>query len=88
MWEKFDDNCKEAEDARDLAVKEAEKERDQVVRSLPGRTVVHAPERIKAVAKARCERRIKAAQEGYEAACTRAEHELMRVLDKRQSVNQ
>ena len=81
LWETFDENCKAAEAARDLAVQEAKRERDQVVKADPG-WKVHSRHRINAAAAARCERKVKAAQEECDAACGRAERELMEALDR------
>jgi hypothetical protein len=82
LWEKFDDDCEKAEAARDLAVKEAERERDRVVKAPCWK--VHSRERIDGAAKARCERKVKAAEEECKAACERAEEELMKALNQRE----
>ena len=81
LWETFDENCKAAEAARDLAVQEAKRERDQVVKADPG-WKVHSRHRINAAAAARCEQKVRAAQEECDAACGRAEQELMKALDQ------
>ena len=82
LWETFDYSCKVAEAARDRAVREATAERDRVLNSLPG-WKVHAPERIRAAAEARYDRKLKAAQQDCEDACRQAEKELMEALDLR-----
>ena len=81
LWEGFDENCKAAEAARDFAIQEAKRERDQVVKADPGWRV-HSRHRINAAAAARCEQKVKAAQEECDAACGRAEQELMEALDR------
>jgi hypothetical protein len=84
LWEAFDENCKAAEAARDSAVQEAKRERDQVVKADPGWNV-HSRQRINAAAAARCEQKVGAAQEECDPACRRAEQELMEALDQGKS---
>lgn len=83
LWQDFDKACQLAEAARDPLVEAAKRERDLVVNRLPGWTV-HSSERIKAAAEARCDRKVKAAQDDCEAACRHAEEELVKALDQRE----
>ena len=83
LWEKFDDDCKRAEAARDEAVEDSVRERDRVVNSDPG-WKLHSRDRINALAKARYDRKVKEAQEACDALCARAQEELMRALDDRE----
>jgi hypothetical protein len=83
LWEKFDEACKEAEPIRDLLIEETKRERDLVVKSDPNWRV-HSRERINAMAEARCDRKVKAAEAMYHALCKHAEEKLMEALDQRE----
>ena len=81
LWERFDEDCRIAEAARDHAVAAATDERDQVVSRLSC-WKLHSPERIKAAAEARFDQKMRVAQEQFESACSRAEDKLMAALDQ------
>lgn len=83
LWENFDKACQAAEEARAHRVEAAEKERNRVVQSDPN-WMVHSRERINATAEARYARKVKAAEDAFEAACRKAEEELMVALDERE----
>jgi F0F1-type ATP synthase membrane subunit b/b' len=80
LCERFEEACEVAEAARVKAVEKATRERDYLVSSI-SRGRVEPSERLKAVLEARCERKVEAAQEECEAACRKAEDELMKALD-------
>jgi F0F1-type ATP synthase membrane subunit b/b' len=80
LCERFEETCEAAEVTRVQAVEKATKERNHFVSSI-SRGRVEPSERLKTALEARRERKVKAAQEEYEAACGRAEEELMKALD-------
>jgi hypothetical protein len=81
LWERYEDACETAEAARVQAVTKATKELDHLVNSIShGRAEPGA--RLKGALKARCDRKVKAAQEDCDAACSQAEDELMKALDR------
>jgi hypothetical protein len=80
LCERFEETCEAAEAACAQAVQKATKERNHFVSSIShGR--VEPSKRVKAALEARRERKVKAAQEDHEAACRKAEDELMKALD-------
>ena len=81
LWEKFDAACEAAEAARARAVRAAIAERDQVVSYIPVWDLC-APDRIRSAALARYDQQIQAAQSECEAACARAQRQLMEALDQ------
>jgi hypothetical protein len=83
LWETFDTDCANAEAVRDRAMREATVERDGLLKWLPGWNV-HSRERINAMAEARCDQKVKAAEAMYNALCKHAEEKLMEALDQRE----
>jgi hypothetical protein len=80
LCESFEKACEAAEAARVQAVEKATRERDHFMSSI-SRGRAKPGERLETALKARCERKVKAAQEECEAACRQAEDELMKTLD-------
>jgi hypothetical protein len=81
LWEQFDAACEEAEAARARAVKLATAERDRIVTYIAVGNL-RAPDRIRSAALARYDQQVQAAQSECEAACARAQRELMAALDQ------
>jgi hypothetical protein len=81
LCERFEEACEAAEAARVQAVQNATEERNRFVGSI-SRGRAEPSERLKAALEARRERKVKAAQEEYEATCREAEDVLMKALDQ------
>ena len=79
LWEGFDRICADAEAKRDLAVEAARAERDWAMQSTQA---WKAFRRVQAVAQARFEAKVKAANELCELTCQTAEEILNKALDK------
>jgi len=79
LWEGFDTICADAEAKRDLAVQAARAERDWAMQSTQA---WKAFRRVQAVAHARFEAKLKAANELCELTCQTAEEALNKALDE------
>ena len=79
LWEGFDRICADAEAKRDLAVQAARAERDWAMQSTQA---WKAFRRVQAVAHARFEAKLKAANELCELTCQTAEEALNKALDE------
>jgi len=79
LWEGFDTICADAEAKRDLAVQAARAERDWAMQSTQA---WKAFRRVQAVAQARFEAKVKAANELCELTCQTAEEILNKTLDE------
>jgi len=79
LWEGFDRICADAEAKRDLAVQAARAERDWAMQSTQA---WKAFRRVQAVAQARFEAKVKAANELCELTCQTAEEILNKTLDE------
>ena len=79
LWEGFDGICADAEAKRDLAVQAARAERDWAMQSIQAWKSFR---RVQAVAQARFEAKVKAANELCELACHTAEEALNKALDE------
>jgi hypothetical protein len=80
LCESFEVACEAAEAARVEAVQKATRERDHFLSSI-SRGPMDPTKRLLAALEARRERKVKAAHEECEAACRKAEDELMKALD-------
>jgi hypothetical protein len=80
LCESFEVACEAAEATRVQAVQKATRERDQFLSSI-SHGHAEPTKRLKAALEARRERKVEAAQEECEAACRKAEDELMKALD-------
>ena len=80
LCERFEEACEAAEAARVNAIERATNERNHFLSSI-SRGRAEPSEGLKAALEARRERKVKAAQEECEAACRKAEDELMKALD-------
>jgi hypothetical protein len=79
LWTNFNASCRQAQTVRDRAMKEAARERDQVINSLPGWSDP-VSDRIEPAVNARYETKASAAQAKYDKDCQHAEKELMKEL--------
>jgi hypothetical protein len=80
LFETFEVACEAAEAARCEAVQKVTRERDHFLNSI-SQGHAEPTKRLLAALEARRERKVKAAHEECEAACQKAEDELMKVLD-------
>ena len=79
LWERFDLICADAEARRDLALQAARAERDWAMQSVQA---WKAFRRVQAIAQARFEAKVKAANELCELTCQAAEESLNKALDE------